>query len=177
MIERVRALALEYGFSHVGTLEVGTIRIRPEVRDACAADKCKAYNKTWSCPPGCGTLAECETKIRKYKTGILLQTTGILEDPLDYETMEQTGRQHGKNLDGFAKEIKQLCPSCMVIGAGASTRCESCTYPGSPCRFPGDMTSSMEALGMIVSDVCRDNNLPYYYGPNTLTYTGCILFG
>jgi hypothetical protein len=33
----------------------------------------------------------------------------------------------------------------------------------------------MEALGMIVSDVCKDNNLPYYYGPNTLTYVGCVL--
>jgi hypothetical protein len=33
----------------------------------------------------------------------------------------------------------------------------------------------MEAMGMVVSDVCRANNLPYYYGPNTLTYVGCVL--
>ncbi|GHV74824.1 hypothetical protein AGMMS49940_21260 [Spirochaetia bacterium] len=161
-------------------LDVSTIRVRPEVRDACTADTCKAYNKTWSCPPGCGTLAECETKIRNYKTGILLQTTGKLEDSLDYEMMEQTGMEHGTNLDEFTKEIKKLYPSWgkqpLVIGAGACTRCVNCTYPGSPCRFPNDMRISMEALGMVISEVCKDNNLPYYYGPNTLTYTGCILF-
>jgi predicted metal-binding protein len=176
MFGRVRSLALKCGFSHIGMLDVGTITVRPEVRDACTADKCKAYNKTWSCPPGCGTLTECETKMRKYKTGILLQTTGKLEDSSDYEMMEQTGWQHGRNLDEFAKKLKKLYPSCLVIGAGACTRCENCTYPGSPCRFPNDMRVSMEALGMIISDVCKDNNLPYYYGPNTLTYTGCILF-
>ena len=29
---------------------------------------------------------------------------------------------------------------------------------------------------MLVSDVCKDNKLPYYYGTNTLTYTACVLF-
>ncbi|GHU39353.1 hypothetical protein FACS1894190_03550 [Spirochaetia bacterium] len=177
MIERFRAMAAECGFSYTGMLDVGTIKVRQEVRDACAADKCKAYNKTWSCPPACGTLDEGLAKIRKYKMGILLQTTGNLEDSLDYESMEQTGIQHGKNLDKFAKEIKKLYPACKVIGAGACTRCSPCTYPDSPCRFPDDMTSSMEALGMVVSDVCKDNNLPYYYGAGTLTYTSCILLG
>ena len=28
---------------------------------------------------------------------------------------------------------------------------------------------------MIVSDVCKANNMKYYYGAGTLTYTGCIL--
>ena len=28
---------------------------------------------------------------------------------------------------------------------------------------------------MIVSDVCKNNGLKYYYGPGTLTYTGCVL--
>jgi hypothetical protein len=34
----------------------------------------------------------------------------------------------------------------------------------------------MEAYGMIVSDVCKANGIPYYYGPNTLTYCACVLF-
>ena len=33
----------------------------------------------------------------------------------------------------------------------------------------------MEGLGMIVSDVCKANGMKYYYGPGTLTYTGCVL--
>jgi predicted metal-binding protein len=171
----IEQLALACGFTHSAELDVDTIAVREEVRAACAVNKCKAYNSNWSCPPACGTLAECEAVIRKFKKGFLLQTTGILEDSLDYESMEQTGKTHGKHLAEFAKKIKVLYPECLVIGAGACRKCEKCAYPDAPCRFPDDMIHSMEALGMIVSDVCKDNNLPYYYGKNTLTFTGCVL--
>jgi predicted metal-binding protein len=62
-----------------------------------------------------------------------------------------------------------------VMGAGPCKRCRECTYPHEPCRYPKQMTISMEAMGMLVSEVCKDNHLPYYYGPNTLTYVGCVL--
>ena len=37
------------------------------------------------------------------------------------------------------------------------------------------MLSSMEAYGLLVSNVCRSSGLEYYYGPLTLTYSACIL--
>jgi predicted metal-binding protein len=89
--------------------------------------------------------------------------------------MEQAGLEHQKHLEAFTDKIRERYPSCILLGAGGCRRCETCTWPDAPCRFPEKMLSSMEAFGMVVSDVCRDNNLPYYYGPNTLTYTGCVL--
>jgi predicted metal-binding protein len=174
-MEQIQELALHCGFSHVGPIDADTIRLRTEVRDACAVNKCGAYNTKWSCPPGCGTLEECEARIRKYKKGILVQTTGILEDSLDYDTMAQTSKDHSAHLEAFTEAIKKLYPNSMIMGSGGCRLCEKCTFPDKPCRFPDKMTSSMEAYGMVVSDVCQDNNLPYYYGQNTLTYTGCIL--
>ena len=35
--------------------------------------------------------------------------------------------------------------------------------------------SSMEAFGLLVSEVCTKNGLSYYYGPKTITFTACIL--
>jgi predicted metal-binding protein len=174
-LQEVTELALRCGFSHAGIMDADTIRLRTEVRDACAENKCGAYNTRWSCPPGCGSLEECEGRIRKYKKGILIQTTGILEDSMDYETMAQTGKDHAEHMEAFTDEIKKLYPGSMIMGAGCCMRCQKCTYPDKPCRFPDKMSSSMEAYGMVVSDVCQDNNLPYYYGNNTLTYTGCVL--
>jgi len=173
--QEVKELALKCGFSHVGDLEVSTIKLRTEVRDACATDKCGAYGKRWSCPPGCGTLEECDVRIRKYQRGVILQSTGEMEDAFDAETTVETARLHGERLEAFAEELRKLYPQSMMIGAGACGRCETCTYPDKPCRFPEKISASMEALGMVVSDVCQDNNLPYYYGPNTITYTGCVL--
>ena len=174
-LQEVKDLALRCGFSQVGDLDVSTIRLREEVRAACAENKCGAYGTRWSCPPGCGTLEECDERIRKYKRGIILQTTGQLEDEFDGEGTMETARLHGEHCDAFAKAVRKIYPNCLMIGAGACTRCESCTYPEEPCRFPDELSASMEALGMVVSDVCQDNNLPYYYGKGTLTYTGCVL--
>ncbi|GHV31629.1 hypothetical protein AGMMS4952_20660 [Spirochaetia bacterium] len=174
-LEQVTALALACGFSHAGELDAAGIRVRAEVREACAVNKCKAYDANWACPPACGTLAECESTLRKFKRGVLLQTTGVLEDSLDYESMERIGLEHQEHLEAFTDKIRGLFPGCLLLGAGGCRRCETCTWPASPCRFPEKMISSMEAFGMVVSDVCRDNGLPYYYGPGTLTYTGCVL--
>ena len=35
--------------------------------------------------------------------------------------------------------------------------------------------SSMEGYGMLVSEVCKENHVPYYYGENTIAFVGCCL--
>ena len=64
---------------------------------------------------------------------------------------------------------------CLLYGAGGCTLCTTCTYPDAPCRFPEKATSSMEGYGMVVSEVCSANNMPYYYGPCTITYVACCM--
>ena len=180
-IAQLKELAMGCGFTSAGELRTDTIAIRKEVRDTCAVDKCNSYGKNWSCPPGCGTLEECEQRIRQYAGGLILQTTGALEDSLDYEMMTQIAAEHAQHLKAFRDKLISLHsgggapPAYLILGNGACRNCETCTCPGSPCRFPGRVIVSMEAMGMVVSDVCRANNLPYYYGPNTLTYVGCVL--
>ncbi len=166
---------LELGLSHVAPLDCGTIRLMPEVRNMCASNKCHQYDKNWSCPPGCGTLEECESRIRSFRQGILVQTVGTLEDSMDYEAMMETERLHKEHFLAFDEYLSQLYPNRLSIGAGCCTRCKECTYPDAPCRFPQKMISSMEAYGMLVTQVCQDNDLPYYYGDCTIAYTSCFL--
>ena len=45
--EELKKQALSCGFSHVGDLDVDTIEVRPEVRESCAANKCRSYDKNW----------------------------------------------------------------------------------------------------------------------------------
>ena len=61
------------------------------------------------------------------------------------------------------------------LGAGGCKVCASCAHP-EPCRFPEKAHSSMEAYGLFVTQVCRDNNAAYYHGPRTITYSACVLF-
>ena len=65
---------------------------------------------------------------------------------------------------------------CWPMTAGTCTRCKQCTYPDAPCRFPNKLFPSMEACGLVVSKVCSDAGVPYYYGSQKLAYTGCVLY-
>lgn len=164
-----------FGLTHIAPLDCNTIELLSEVRDMCASDKCGQYGKKWSCPPGCGSLEECEKKIRSYRYGILVQTVGEMEDSMDYDAMMETERLHKEHFLAFDEYLRELYPNRLPLGSGCCTRCKECTYPDAPCRFPEKSMSSMEAYGMLVTQVCQANNLPYYYGPNTISYTSCYL--
>jgi len=168
-------LAHQAGFTTVGELDTAGLRFSPEVRAMCAADRCGKYNKSWSCPPACGTPEEIAQKAARYSRGLLVQTTGIMADDFDWEAIRQVEQLHKKQFDTLVRQVKYLVPHCLPMGCGVCTRCRRCTYPDKPCRFPGKVYPSMEACGLLVSEVCQLAGVPYYYGSRTITYTSCIL--
>lgn len=170
------ALAKESGFTAWAQLNPETITLMPEVREMCAVNTCGKYGKCWSCPPGCGTLEECEERLRKYSGGILVQTTGDMEDAFDFEAVMEIEKQHKENFKRMYDALCRQGAEVLALGTGCCTQCASCTYPDQPCRFPEKMISSMEAYGMLVLEVCKANGLQYYYGSNKMCYTGCFLF-
>ena len=174
-IEELIALAKEVGFTAACELDPGTIKLREDVRGMCAEGNCGAYGKNWTCPPACGTLDECRERVAKYHRGIIVQTTGQLEDAMDYEAMQETGEKHAENLKEMTRRVREIFPNALPLGAGGCRVCKTCSYPDAPCRFPEKAMSSMEGYGMLVSETCKDNGIPYHYGANTLTYVGCYL--
>jgi predicted metal-binding protein len=168
-------LAAQCGFEHAGELNVAALHFDPKVREMCAADLCHSYGHCWTCPPGCGTLEEIAQKAARYSKGILLQSTGQMEEDFDVETMLGTEQTHKERFARFVRQVQEIWPACLPMASGACRICPSCTYPDAPCRFPDRAIPSMEAYGLMVSKVCQDSGLPYYYGPDTITYTSCVL--
>ena len=142
----------------------------------CASGKCAMYDKRWSCPPGCGTLDECRELLKGYTRGILVQSVGELEDNFDIENMMETEAAHKARFYAMRKVLVEKGIDALAAGAGCCTICPECTYPDAPCRFPEQKMSSMEALGMLVLEVCKANDMRYFYGENTIAYTSCFLF-
>ena len=85
-------------------------------------------------------------------------------------------RQAKALLTDLADGVDPLTGECLPLSAGSCTLCRRCTYPDRPCRFPQRRMASMEAYGLLVSDVCRRSGLGYYYGTGTMTYTSCVLY-
>ena len=167
--------AKEIGFDAAVPMDPQTLVAREDVRSMCAADKCGAYNRNWTCPPACGTVAECEHRMRQFQNGILLQSIGHMSKAIDSKCYRETERRHMKSFYAFAEEIRKVYPQALCLGAGGCRVCKQCAYP-EPCRFPEKAMSSMEGYGLFVTQVCRDAGVPYYYGERTITYTACVLF-
>ena len=169
------AAAKDIGFTHWKELNMKALRFLPEVRDMCAAGRCGSYGRCWTCPPHCGTLEEISARAAACSRGVLVQSTGEMEDDFDVECMMETERLQKERFRALTERVRQAQPDCLPMSAGACTLCAKCTCPDEPCRFPRLAVPSMEAYGLVVSDVCRDSGLDYYYGPRTITYTSCIL--
>lgn len=167
---------LATGFEHAIFFDPSGMDFRQDVRDMCAADKCQHYNKNWCCPPACGTVEESVAKAKGYKSALMIQTTATLEDSFDIETMMQAASDHKERFSKAVEIVRQHDPNCLPMGAGGCNICRKCSYPDEPCRFPDKAFTSMEAYGLYVAGECKKAGLEYNYGPNTLTYSSCILF-
>lgn len=167
--------AIALGFSKAVPLDVDTLQPRQDVRDMCAADKCGAYGKNWTCPPYCGTLRECSATMTHYARGILLQTVGVTEKIIDTRAYRRTEARHLEQFHAFCGQIRKVYPEVLCLGSGGCRICKKCAWPDA-CRFPEQACSSMESYGLFVTQVCRDNGLAYHYGERTVAYTACILF-
>lgn len=163
------------GFTHAGELNVKALVFMPEIRMMCNANSCQQYNKNWRCPPACGSIEEAAERAAQYSYGIIVQTVGKMEDQFDYPTMESTMVRHQKDFAALVDELKEAYDDILPMGAGTCNICKTCTYPDEPCRYPDKAISSMEAYGLWVSKVCELSNIPYNYGPLTVTYTSCFL--
>ncbi len=173
--DALMALAKECGFTCAAPLYTKDLRFLKEVRDMCAVNTCGRYGASWSCPPACGSLEELSAKARKYTEGIIVQTVGQLEDSFDWEGIQDAANRQRDNFMKIWGELEKQYPDLMPMGMGSCTLCEKCTYPDAPCRFPKRRTASMEACGLVVSEVCKSCGIPYNHGPNTIAYTGCFL--
>ena len=106
----------------------------------------------------------------------MVQTVGELEDSWDYESIRDTEDRQKESQQKLLPILREKLGDVMPLGVGTCRQCQTCSYPDAPCRFPDKAFSSMEAYGLLVSQVCTDSGLKYNYGPNTIAYTIWSLF-
>ncbi len=170
--ERARSL----GFDEAVAFSPAVLRAREDVRAMCAADKCGAYGKNWTCPPHCGDLSSCQEKMRSYRHGLLVQTVGRLNKTIDTKAYRETENRHLEQFSHLCDAIRRQYPHALCLGTGGCRVCKSCAWP-EECRFPDKAVSSMEGYGLFVTEVCRAAGLQYHHGEKTITYTACVLYG
>ena len=160
MLERIRQMALDSGMYQAEYLNADQIKCYPEVRQTCEGNVCGNYNKTWTCPPGVGTLEECEAKLRRFDKMLLFAKKYELEDSFDIEGMGEALLDFKKVVAGFDDRIRPVLEEFILLGNEGCDRCAKCTYPDEPCRFP---------------ELAKTAGVNYNNGPATVTYLGALM--
>lgn len=161
----------EYGFVSTDDLIVSE-----SVRNLCKDNVCGCYGKTWACPPGVGTLEECAKKMKAYKNIFVYTTKHELEDSFDWEGMMNGKKQHEKWEPAVVELFRKYYDDIMVLSTEGCAKCENCTYPDKPCRFPEKLHPSIESYGVEVNRLAKSAGVHYINGKNTVTYFSCIFF-
>lgn len=174
-IEDAIEKAKELGFEDIGIIDTEKLRFLPEVREMCASGRCHMYGKSWVCPPACGSIEEAAEKAGLFQQGILVQTVGLLEDEFDGEGMMKAEKLQKRRFRKLARWMRNQ-KECLPLSVGCCTVCESCTYPKAACRYPLAAMPSMEAYGLLVSEVCEQAGRKYYHGEGTIAFVSCVLF-
>ncbi|NTW70972.1 MAG: DUF2284 domain-containing protein [Eubacteriaceae bacterium] len=162
--------------SNYSEIPMDSIILRDEVRALCEKNHCGSYGKNWACPPAIASLETIKGTFSKYKNFIVLHEVYQLEDQYDWEGMVESVVDFQNRLLKVKNEIGDQFNS-MILGVGGCTLCKECTYSkGEPCRRPNDKIISLEAHGIDVMSLMKDNGLKYNNGPNTVTYIGGVLY-
>lgn len=176
-VAALRQTLEEAGFDCIGAVRAADLEVREEVRAMCASGRCHMHGRNWGCPPACGDLDFYRAEIAGCTEGFVFQTVMELEDEFDGETMmeaEAVQKRRTEVLVDALIEAGAYPQGCLVLAAGACSRCRPCAYP-EPCRFPDRRSVSMEAAGLLVADACTAAGIPYNHGKLTIAYTGCVL--
>ncbi len=172
--------AIESGAHASGIVTVSDIRFSEDFRAACEQNYCGHYGKNWVCPPAVGPIVELIAQVKRYTTGVVVQTIYQLEDSFDIDGMNEAKKIHDtmyRTVHQYILDHNSTQEDILPLNAGECNLCPSCTYPeGLPCKFPDKAVSSLEAYGIDVNELVTSCGLKYNNGLHTVSYTGMFLF-
>ena len=170
--QRLAELPLySYFFTSPGQLEFS-----PRVRWICQHE-CGQYGQSWACPPGVGTVEECQAHCMRYQTCLVIATITEVTDIANLEETLSTRRGHEEVTDQAAEILRQLGAAPFVLSTESCAICPRCAIlDGQPCRHPERMHPCVESQGINVVPVLEENGLTFQYGQNVVTWISMLLY-
>jgi len=173
---KVKEAAAKSGMWQADFINTKKLQFYPEIRRICEDNLCRNYGTSWACPPAVGTIEECKSRVRQYEKMLLFSAKYDLMDSFDIEGMQNGMRAFKDSVDVFDEKLREILPDYLLLSNEGCGRCERCTYPEAPCRFPERLHHSIEGYGFNVYELAQAAGLKYNNGENTVTFFGGLLF-
>lgn len=176
MEKKIKKALKEPGIFQYGYIDPRQIEFHPSIQQICSTNACRAYGKSWACPPAIGDTEICRSRCTAYSNAVVFSAKYDLEDSFDYEGMEAAGEAFRKLCDRFYDAAEGEKTNCLLLANGGCRRCEECTYPNAPCKMPKRLFLAFEGHGIVVSDVAKQAGINYINGKDTVTYLGALFY-
>ena len=139
--------------------------------------ECPMYGKSWACPPGTGSVAECERKCLSYPKALLISTVTEVQDISNIEETLAARPEH----EAVTNEVRDLFRGQgiepYVLSTESCAECERCAYlDGEPCRFPDRMHPCVESQGINILPLIEELGVAFQYGENVVTWFSILLY-
>ena len=139
--------------------------------------ECPMYGKSWACPPGVGSVPECEGKCRRYSSCLMISTITEVSDIANIEETLATRSEHEAVTNQVRDLFREHGIEPYVLSTEACAECDRCAYlDGQPCRFPDRMHPCVESHGINILSVLDELGLSFQYGENVVTWFSLLFF-
>ena len=153
-----------------------SIEYSERIRWICEHE-CPMYGKTWACPPGVGTVAECSAKCQSYNSCLMIGTITEVENISCIEQALTTRPEHEAITNVVRQLFREQGTEPYILSTEACAVCERCAIlDGMPCRMPGRMHPCVESHGINLIPTLEENGLDFQYGGDIVTWYSLLFF-
>lgn len=153
-----------------------TLDFSDRIRYVCQTE-CPMYGKTWACPPGVGSVADCRAKCLSYSSCLMIGTITESEDITDFPRVLATRPDHERITNQVRDLMREQGVEPYILSTEACAVCERCAIlDGLPCRMPGRMHPCVESHGIVLTTTLEEYGLEFQYGGNIITWYSLLFF-
>ena len=173
ILERQLAELPLYGYFSV---DPKALEFSDRIRWICEHE-CPMCGRTWACPPGVGSVAQCKEKCLSYANCLMIATIVEVRDIADINETLATRPEHEEITNQVRDLMRAQGADPYVLSTEACSICEHCAYlDGKPCRHSDRMHPCVESHGINVIPTLEENGIEFQFGANVVTWVSLLFY-
>lgn len=157
-----------------GWIDPKALEFSGRIRWICEHE-CPMYGKSWACPPGVGSVPECQGKCLRYENCLMISTITEVSDIADIEQTLATRGGHEEITNQVGQILREAGLRPYILSTEACALCQRCAIAdGLPCRMPEKMHPCVESHGINVIPILEEQGLEFQYGENVVTWISLL---
>ena len=157
-------------------IDPAELEFNDRIRWICEHE-CPMYGKSWACPPGVGSVEDCQKKCLNYVNCLMISTITEVRDISDIHETLGTRGDHEKLTNQVRDFFREQGIQPYILSTEACAVCSRCAIEdGLPCRLPGKMHPCVESHGINILSLLDDRGLAFQYGENVVTWFSLLFY-